>query len=76
MAPQLLLLNGEHEAQPAKADMVLKHPALRALDNNTIIARASLVPLLCPGPWSAAIAGTLAQLGRKASAIERNQTAR
>ncbi len=76
MTPKLLVLNGEHEAQPAKADLVLKHPALRALHRNTMIARTSLVPLLCPGPWSVGIAATLAQLGQKASAIERNQTVR
>lgn len=75
-APELLVLNGEHEAQPAKADLVLKHPALRALHGNTLIARASLVPLLCPGPWSAGIAGTLATLGRQASAVEGNHTAK
>jgi len=76
MTPELLVLNGAHEARPAKADIVLKHPALRALPANTLIVGMSLVPLLCPGPWSAGIAGTLAQLGRQASAVEGNHTAK
>jgi len=65
--PALLILNGEREATPTRADLVLKHPALRALPSNTVIARTSLTPLLCPGPWSIDVAETLAELGRKAS---------
>jgi iron complex transport system substrate-binding protein len=64
LAPDLLIFNGEHEEQPARADLVLKHPALAALDGRTLMVRTSLVPLLCPGPWSADVALPLAQLGR------------
>jgi len=69
LAPQLLILNGEHEAEPARADLVLHHPALRVLRGNTFVARTSLVPLLCPGPWSVQVAPELAQWGRQARAL-------
>jgi iron complex transport system substrate-binding protein len=65
--PALLILNGEHEKAPSRGDLVLKHPALRALPANTVIAHTSLTPLLCPGPWSADVAKPLAELARKAS---------
>lgn len=64
--PQLLILNGEREATPTRADLVLKNPALRALPKSTLVANASLTPLLCPGPWSADVALPLAEWGRKA----------
>jgi iron complex transport system substrate-binding protein len=64
--PRVLILNGEREATPTRADLVLQHPALRALDARTLIARTSLTPLLCPGPWSADVAAPLAELARKA----------
>jgi iron complex transport system substrate-binding protein len=68
LAPDLLIFNGEHEARPARADLVLQHPALSALAGQTIFERTSLVPLLCPGPWSADVALPLARLGRTAKA--------
>jgi iron complex transport system substrate-binding protein len=67
--PQLLILNGEREATPTQADMVLQHPALRALPKSTLVANTSLTPLLCPGPWSADVAEPLAELGVKARAL-------
>lgn len=66
--PALLILNGEHEKAPSRGDLVLKHPALRALPANTIIAHTSLTPLLCPGPWSADVAMPLVELGRSTRA--------
>jgi iron complex transport system substrate-binding protein len=69
LAPELLVLNGEHSAEPARADLVFRHPALHALSGHTFVARTSLVPLLCPGPWSADVARPLAQWGRKAPAL-------
>jgi iron complex transport system substrate-binding protein len=64
--PQLLILNGEREATPTRADLVLRHPALRALPKSTLVAHTALTPLLCPGPWSADVAEPLVELGRKA----------
>jgi iron complex transport system substrate-binding protein len=69
LAPELLVLNGEHEKQPARADLVLRHPALRALSGHTYVARTSLVPLLCPGPWSVNVAPDLARDAQKARAL-------
>lgn len=67
--PQLLILNGEREATPTRADLVLKNPALRALPKSTLVANTSLTPLLCPGPWSADVAQPLVELGRKARSL-------
>ena len=67
--PELLILNGEREATPTRADLVLKHPALRALPKSTLVANTSLTPLLCPGPWSADVAEPLVKLGRKARSM-------
>lgn len=67
--PRLLILNGGGRAPTTRADLVLKNPALRALPESTLIANMSLTPLLCPGPWSAAAALPLAELGRKARAV-------
>ncbi|MBV9570064.1 MAG: ABC transporter substrate-binding protein [Alphaproteobacteria bacterium] len=64
LAPELLVLNGEHEDEPARADAVLHHPALKALNRHTVVVRTSLVPLLCPGPWSVRVAPQLAKWGR------------
>ncbi len=69
--PQVLILNGEREATPTRADLVLQHPALRALDARTLIARTSLTPLLCPGPWSADVAMPLVELAQKARSDKR-----
>ncbi|HSC19280.1 MAG TPA: ABC transporter substrate-binding protein [Rhizomicrobium sp.] len=69
LAPELLILNGGSERAPARADLVLRHPALRALGSGTLVARTSLVPLLCPGPWSVSVAPELAAWGRKARTL-------
>jgi len=69
LAPELLVLNGGHEEQPARADLVLRHPALRALRGHTYVARTSLVPLLCPGPWSVNVAPDLARDAQKARVL-------
>ncbi len=68
-APELLILNAPRDATPARADLVLQNPALRALEGRSLIVHASLTPLLCPGPWSAAVAGDFARLGRRARAL-------
>jgi iron complex transport system substrate-binding protein len=65
-APALLILNGENESRPARADLALHHPALGALEGRTLVARTALTPLLCPGPWSASLAPALATLGNRA----------
>ncbi len=64
--PELLILNAQHEAAPSRGDLILHHPALRALPRSTMVAGAALTPLLCPGPWSADAAVPLARLGREA----------
>lgn len=69
LAPDLLILNGEHEGEPARADIVLHHPGLKALSDRTVVVRASLAPLLCPGPWSVQVAPQLAQWGRMARSL-------
>lgn len=65
--PDLLLLNGE--AARSRADLVLRHPALRALSGHTLVRWVSLTPLLCPGPWSAKATEPLAKLGAEARAL-------
>lgn len=74
-APALLILNGSHERAPARADAVLKHPALAALKGHSLITRANLTPLLCPGPWSAQTAQTFAKLGQQAAALAKRAPA-
>jgi iron complex transport system substrate-binding protein len=64
--PALLILNDAKESSPTHAEMILHHPALRAIREHTLIAHLSLTPLLCPGPWSADVAAPLAALGREA----------
>jgi iron complex transport system substrate-binding protein len=71
--PDLLLLNGE--AARSRADLVLRHPALRALSGRTLVRRIALTPLLCPGPWSAKAALPLAELGAEARALAPEQAA-
>lgn len=71
--PGLLLLNGE--AARSRADLVLRHPALRALGRHTLVRWVSLTPLLCPGPWSAKAAEPLAKLGAEARALAPEQAA-
>jgi iron complex transport system substrate-binding protein len=69
--PELLILNDSREASPARADMLLGHPALAALERHTYIAHLSLTPLLCPGPWSADAAAAFSALGRKVALARR-----
>jgi iron complex transport system substrate-binding protein len=64
--PELLILNAQREGAPSRGDLVLQHPALRALPQSTMVAGAEMTPLLCPGPWSADVAAPLARLGRAA----------
>jgi iron complex transport system substrate-binding protein len=68
-APELLILNDSHEGAPARADAILHHPALAALKDKTLIVHASLTPLLCPGPWSAYVAGEFAGFAHQARAL-------
>lgn len=63
--PKLLLLNGQ--AARSRADLMLRHPALKAMPVDTLVTSAAMTPLLCPGPWSAEVAEPLARLGQKAS---------
>jgi iron complex transport system substrate-binding protein len=65
-APQLLIFSGEPHAANSDAVLVQHHPALAALTGHTYSAWASLIPLACPGPWSADAAETFAELGAKA----------
>ncbi|HEY0107624.1 MAG TPA: ABC transporter substrate-binding protein [Rhizomicrobium sp.] len=65
-APQLLIFSGEKRAVQSRADLVLHHPALGALDGRTATAWDPLVPLLCAGPWSADAAVRFARMGRQA----------
>jgi iron complex transport system substrate-binding protein len=64
--PELLILNAQREGAPSRGDLILNHPALRALPQSTMVAAAVLTPLLCPGPWSVDVATPLAKLGREA----------
>jgi iron complex transport system substrate-binding protein len=64
--PELLVLNDAREATPAHADLLLRHPALAALQNRTEVAHLSLTPLLCPGPWSADSVAPLEALALRA----------
>lgn len=62
--PDLLVLNGQ--TSRSRGDLLLRHPALKALPKQTHIEWAELTGLLCPGPWSAKVAEPLAELGQKA----------
>jgi iron complex transport system substrate-binding protein len=64
--PELLVLNAQHEGAPSRGDLILRHPALRALPASTLVANVVLTPLLCPGPWSVDVAAPLVRLGRAA----------
>jgi len=68
-APELLILNGEREGHAARADLILRHPALRALKDESVVAPLALTPLLCPGPWSADVAASFVRLGQHARAL-------
>ncbi len=69
--PELLILNAQREGAPSRGDLILHHPALRALPQSTMVAGAELTPLLCPGPWSVDVAAPLAGLGRAARKLAR-----
>ena len=71
--PDILILNDSPEAAPARANLLLRHPALSALKSMAV--HLSLTPLLCPGPWSAAIAPKFAQLGHQARSLARPRPA-
>jgi iron complex transport system substrate-binding protein len=68
-APQVLILNDSHEGAPAEAGAILHHPALASLNGKSLIVHASLTALLCPGPWSADVAGEFAQFAHQARAL-------
>jgi iron complex transport system substrate-binding protein len=70
-APALLILNRANERAHSQAELLLRHPALAALDGRTSVATVSLTPLLCPGPWSVQVAPVLARLGQHALAHRR-----
>ena len=72
-APELLVFSGQSAALDSHATLVQHHPALAALDGRTYSAWASLLPLACPGPWSADAAITFAQLGAKARTLAQHQ---
>lgn len=72
-APELLILSGQKQALDARADLVLHHPALASLAGRTTSAWEPLLPLLCPGPWSADAATTFARLGNRARQLAHTQ---
>lgn len=72
--PDLLLLSSSDSSRPSLASFTLAHPALTDLARRTVVGRASLTPLYCPGPWSAAVASTLAFWGDRARALARTGT--
>jgi iron complex transport system substrate-binding protein len=71
LPPELLILNDSREASPARADLLLLHPALAGLQGRSTVAHLSLTPLLCPGPWSADAAAPLQALALRARAARR-----
>jgi iron complex transport system substrate-binding protein len=72
-APELLVFSGNRAAKDSHAVLVQHHPALVSLEGRTYSAWASLLPLSCPGPWSADAAKTFSDLGRKARALANSQ---
>jgi iron complex transport system substrate-binding protein len=72
--PELLVFSGQSGRPPdSHATLVQHHPAFAALDRRTYSAWASLVPLACPGPWSADAAVTFAGLGAKARVLAKHE---
>ena len=67
--PELLILGGEERSGTARAYMILHHPALKALKDQTDMEHTVLTPLLCPGPWSLDAAQTFGDLARRARAL-------
>ncbi|HJW40763.1 MAG TPA: ABC transporter substrate-binding protein [Rhizomicrobium sp.] len=68
-APLLLIFSGQQAVEDARANLVLHHPALAALDGRTTMIWNPLLPLLCAGPWSVDVAPVLATLGRRARTL-------
>jgi iron complex transport system substrate-binding protein len=68
-SPELLIFSGEQGAPASQAELVQHHPAFAALAGHTLSVRASLIPLACPGPWSADAALMFAKLGARARAL-------
>jgi iron complex transport system substrate-binding protein len=68
-APELLIFSGEQGVPTSQAELVQHHPAFAALASHTLSVRASLIPVACPGPWSADAALTFAELAAKARAL-------
>ena len=72
-APQLLILSGSSPVANTRADLILRHPALAALSGRTAFAYDPLLPLLCPGPWSADAATAFARFGARARLLGKRQ---
>ena len=66
-SPELLIFSGEQGAPASQAELMQHHPAFAALAGRTLSVRASLIPLACPGPWSADAALTFAELAARAA---------
>jgi iron complex transport system substrate-binding protein len=62
--PELLILNGDPADKDSRAALVLHHPALNALPARTHVEWLTLMPLLCPGPWSASSAADFSRAAR------------
>jgi iron complex transport system substrate-binding protein len=73
-APALLILNGANGRARSEAGLVLQHPALSALEGKTKVVSLALTPLLCPGPWSVAVAPELSRLAHDAAARSHTKT--
>ncbi len=70
--PDLIILDGASDARPSLANLVLQHPAFKALARHTMIGRVALTPLLCPGPWSVSTVPQFAYWGRKVRQLARD----
>ena len=68
-APELLIYSGDKDEADSHATLVQHHPAFASLEGRTFSAWATLLPLSCPGPWSAEAAETFVKLGQKARAL-------
>ncbi|HLJ52565.1 MAG TPA: ABC transporter substrate-binding protein [Rhizomicrobium sp.] len=73
-SPELLIFSSESEAPASQAELIQHHPAFAALAGRTLSVRASLISLACPGPWSADMALTFAELAAKARALAKAGT--
>jgi iron complex transport system substrate-binding protein len=70
-APELLILGSDSGG--SRAEAILQHPALKALDGRTYMTHASLLPLSCPGPWSLDAAKTFGDLARMARTLAKGR---